>query len=107
MCDAIIEGIETNLFDVVAHPDRAFRRRKNFGESERKQALRLIDTAARNGVYLEKNFASQHRKRQYWTEFWELLPPEAKTVYGLDAHYLKDLVAGMKGKGQIDISIRI
>jgi hypothetical protein len=31
------------------------------------------------------------RKNQYWDEFWKLLPPEAMTLYGCDAHATQEM----------------
>ncbi len=94
LCQAMVEGINTGLFDVVAHPDRAFRRQKNFGRSEIECAKSVIWAAAWQGVYLEKNWSSMQKKGQYWEEFWELLPPKAMTIYGIDAHSTKELEEG-------------
>lgn len=44
------------LFDAVAHPDRAFRRRKSFGDTEASKAKELIAAAYKNGIFLEKNY---------------------------------------------------
>ena len=30
LCKAIVEGIKTGYFDILAHPDRSFRRCKNW-----------------------------------------------------------------------------
>ncbi len=95
LCKAMCQGIETNIFDVVAHPDRAFRRRKNFGGEETEVAQKLIKTASLYEVYLEMNYSSMQRKRQYWHEFWELLPRKTKIVYGIDAHSLDEMSEGM------------
>ncbi len=103
LCRAMTEGIKTHLFDVVAHPDRAFRRRKSFGDEETKFARELIDAALSAGVYLEKNYSSMHRKRQFRHEFWDLLPDRAMIVYGIDAHSVEDVVDGMKEQDRIGI----
>ncbi len=89
---AMVAGIKTGLFDVVAHPDRAFRRRLTWTDEESAIARKMIGTAVECGVYLEKNRASMKRKNHYRTEFWDLVPPEAKVLIGYDAHSLKELV---------------
>ena len=72
--------------------DRAFRRRKSFGEKEAEAARELINCAAFNGVYLEMNYASMHTKRQFWYEFWDMLSPQALMIYGIDAHSVDEMV---------------
>lgn len=62
-----IAGTKTGYFDVVAHPDRLFKR--------------------------EKNVPSMHRKKQYWGEFWELVPEDVPIIVGCDAHSLEDIEA--------------
>ena len=96
LCDAMRDGIKTGIFDAVAHPDRAFRRRKTFGIEEAAKARELIGEAAFNGVYLEMNYSSMHTEHQLWPEFWELLPPQALMIYGLDAHSVEEMTAGYK-----------
>ena len=83
---AMTEGAKTGLFDVIAHPDRAYRRRRNFGEAEREAARILIETAMANSVILEKNYASMTQQYLYWQEFWDMVPPSAVTNFGADAH---------------------
>ena len=90
LCEAMIQGIKTNLFDVVAHPDRVFRRRKSFGSDEESLADRVIHTASFYGTYLEMNYSSMHRKHQFWYEFWNRLPRQAIVIggaYNIDKHY--------------------
>jgi len=95
LCKAMTLGLETCLFDVVSHPDRAFRRRKYYGDDEVKFAKELMNTASFRGVYLEINYSSMHRKRQFWYEFWSLLPEQAMMIYGIDAHSVEDIEGGM------------
>ena len=99
LCEAMIEGMETRLFRVVAHPDRAFRRRKVWDDSMNELSRRLIETAIETGTVLEKNVSSLGRKHQYWEEFWNLLEgilqedesKQAFWVNGLDAHSVAEL----------------
>lgn len=95
LCRAMTQGVETCLFDVVAHPDRVFRRREYFGDDEEKFARELINTASFRGVYLEANYSSMHRKQQFWYEFWDLLPAQSMMIYGIDAHSVEEIEAGM------------
>ncbi len=94
--EAMMRGIETGCFDVVAHPDRAFRRRKQFGEAERNVAEAFIEAISerKNMILLEKNLSSMRHKCQYWMEFWDLIPPDICTVYGYDAHSVKEIERG-------------
>ncbi len=100
LCDAMIRGIRTHLFDVVAHPDRAFRRRKIFAKEEISAARALIREALYEGVFLEVNYSSVHRKHQFWPEFWNLLETRDLMIYGLDAHSVEELEEGMKEYGK-------
>jgi HisJ family histidinol phosphate phosphatase len=95
MCEAMIAGIKTNMFDVVAHPDRAFRRCKMPGPEEIRMAKQLIGAAAFNGVYLELNYESL-RDDMIWYDFWNLLLPLNMMIYGLDAHSVGELEQGME-----------
>lgn len=109
LCEAMVQGINTELFDVVAHPDRAFRRCKKFERAEIDAAKSVIWAAAWNGVYLEKNYSSMHRKNQYKEEYWTLLPAKAMVLYGLDAHSIKEMEKGYvdveKMRNEVDESL--
>jgi histidinol-phosphatase (PHP family) len=87
---AIVEGINTGLFDVVAHPDRIFRRRLKWTEKMMEMSKDIIEAAKRNGVSLEQNASSMARRNCYWSQFWELAPKNM-VVNGLDAHSTKEL----------------
>lgn len=99
LCEAMIEGMKTGLFRVVAHPDRAFRRRKEWDNSMEEISRKLIDTAIETGTVFEKNVSSLRRKHQYWPEFWNLLDEilsedemkKAFWVKGFDAHSVEEL----------------
>ncbi len=97
ICEAIVQGMETGLFCVLAHPDRTFKRGKDFGEEEIECSEQIIRTAQKYNVYLERNYSSMNRKRNYWPEFWKLVPPSAGVVWGIDAHSVKELEQGWKG----------
>lgn len=88
---AIIEGIKSGLFQVVAHPDRIFRRRGEWTKEMETVAQEIIDAAVEHKVYLEKNTSSK-RKNQYWDEFWQMAEKaKAQTVTGMDAHCVDEL----------------
>lgn len=94
LAGGMIAGIRTGLFETVAHPDRIFRRRKNWGEAETAAARRIIRAAMEQGIPLEVNMESRNFPQYhfYRPEFWELVPPECEIVYGVDAHAVSELV---------------
>ena len=89
--EAIIEGINTGIFYAVAHPDRSFRRIKHWMPECEGASMKVITAAQEKGVYLEKNFSSQHHSKHYWKEFWELIPQDNKVLQGIDAHSISDI----------------
>ena len=91
LTNAIVEGVNTGLFDVVAHPDRSFRRIKHWTIDCEERSRQVIDAALKNDVCLEQNFSSMHHKNHYWNEFWQLIHPENKIIQGIDAHCLEDM----------------
>ena len=90
---AQIAGIKSKHFEVIAHPDRAFRRERVWNENMTILSKELIDVAIQNHVVLEKNLQSQKRKYNYWQEFWNLVPPNAKCIIGQDAHSIEQLLS--------------
>ena len=90
--DAMIAGMKTGCFKIVAHPDRIFRRQKIWTPEMEAVAVRVIDAAVKYGLPLEKNCSSMRHKHHYWKEFWEIAEVNGvETVIGLDAHKLKRL----------------
>ena len=92
MAKAMIDGIKTGCFDVVAHPDRIFRRINTWTEECAYYAHEIIDTAICNFVSLERNYSSMQRKNQYRKEFWYSVADEMIITDGIDAHCIKDVV---------------
>ena len=86
---AMIEGVNTGLFEVVAHPDRAFRKESIWTEEMAAYSNKLIE-AVGDKVLLEKNLSSI-KKKVYWKEFWNIVPDNVKLIYGCDAHSTKDM----------------
>ncbi len=86
---ALVEGMATGYFSVVAHPDRIFMYEKEFGPEVEQIAQRVITAAQMFGVTLEKNLSE--KLRRYFPRFWHMVPREVKTIQGLDAHQLKHL----------------
>ena len=87
MCQAI----ETGLFQVIAHPDRCYKREKEWSDNLERYSKELIELAEKNDVILEKNLQSMIRKGNYWNEFWDLVPNTIKTVIGSDAHHIDEM----------------
>ena len=91
---AMITGIATGYFDVVAHPDRCFRRRKVWDEELADISKAMIEHAIKYDVILEQNESSKKNKHHYWKEFWELAETVSdmsdnkslRIIRGLDAH---------------------
>ena len=104
-CKAMIKAIQTGFFSVAVHPDRVFRRCKNWTQEMTDISAELISTAAQNGVTLEQNMASYEKLLEksnfiYWRkEFWDLVESynqnariPVKTIIGLDAHSTEDII---------------
>lgn len=89
--EAMIEGIKSGYFSVVAHPDRIFRRRKVWDDDMNTMAERIISAAAAAGLPLEQNESSKSVENYYREEFWNLAIGKVDTVRGLDAHFLNEL----------------
>ena len=90
--ESMIEGIESGLFDVVAHPDRCFKRRKEWTDDMTELSRLLINSANAAGMKLEKNLESMKRKGNYREEFWNLVPDTTDIVVGTDAHSINELI---------------
>ena len=107
-CNAMIEGMKTGLFNVVAHPDRFFRQCKKWTAEMTDISNELIATAAQNNVILEKNLASYEKLVEksnyiYWrNEFWNLVDQyncvtskPVNTIIGFDAHSTDQMIKRM------------
>lgn len=92
LVNAMLQGMDTGLFDVVAHPDRAFRRVKEWTPEIEELSNRIIQKAWKNDIYIEKNYRSMNRKNHYCKEFWKLVPEDERIVYGCDAHATDELI---------------
>ena len=98
---SMIDGIKTGLFDVVAHPDRCFRRCTDWTEDMEKLSLQLFQVAGEYDIPLEINISSYTKlpkKLIFRKEFWRLLDEYNKTsskkvkmIYGLDSHSSEDM----------------
>lgn len=89
--NAIVQGAKTGYFDVIAHPDRIFRRCSAWNTETEKMAADIIQTATAMQIPLEMNLASVENPDLYKPQFWRLVPEDAKRVVGYDAHSLDEL----------------
>lgn len=89
---AMCDGIDTGLFDVIAHPDRAFRKQKTWNKEMAVYSRKLIDRALNNNVALEINYRSMKKTEEYWSDFWKMVPEDSSVIYGCDAHAVNDII---------------
>lgn len=107
--NAIIQGIKTGLFSVVAHPDRIFRRCKEWTPEMTEVAVNIIRTAAENNIILECNLSSYEKyvtktRTSHWkNEFWDLVEKfnyenetPVKIIEGFDAHSSEEMISRFK-----------
>ena len=97
--NAMIEGMETGLFLVAAHPDRIFKRCNHWTAEMTEMSRRIIEAAVKNDVVLEQNLSSYEKFLaksgfSYWRkEFWDVVEDYNRTaahpvkiIRGVDAH---------------------
>lgn len=94
---ATVQGIETGLFDVVAHPDRIFRRCKCWNAELMGASYDIINAALKHPIFLEKNFSSQIRKNQFWPPFW-VRAERNLILEGYDVHSVEEMEKFWKRK---------
>ncbi|MDT3843431.1 MAG: PHP domain-containing protein [Bacillota bacterium] len=85
-------GAESGYFDIIAHPDRLFKREKQWTEEMKKASERFISKAIEHSLTLEKNLSSIRRKRQYRDSFWNLVLKNVPIIVGCDAHAVDEIV---------------
>ena len=90
LCNSIRDGILTGFFDVVAHPDRSFRRCKEWTKDMERRSLEIIKAAKMKEVLLERNYSSMRHKKYYWQQFWSEEALE-NSIYGYDAHSVAEM----------------
>ena len=88
---AIVQGAKTGYFDVIAHPDRIFRRCSEWDSDMEKISTDIIRTAAEMDIPLETNLLSAESPKNYKRQFWKLVPAESKRIVGFDAHSIQDM----------------
>lgn len=107
--NAIIQGMKTGLFSVVAHPDRIYRRCNLWTSEMTEVAGKIIKTAADTNTILERNLSSYEKfitktRPSFWkNEFWDLVENYNKTainkvgiIEGLDAHSSEEMISRFK-----------
>lgn len=77
---------------MIAHPDRAFRRVKEWTSELTDLSNKIIQKAMDHNIGIEKNYRSMRQENQFREEFWKLVPNNARIVYGCDAHRTNELV---------------
>ena len=93
LCQAMIDGMNTGLFRVLAHPDRVFRFHW-WDEDTSFWAEKVIRAALETNTILENNLTSMLHHNYYKPEFWDLLKNNlskelslsAEVIEGFDAH---------------------
>ena len=56
--------MESGLFDVIAHPDQIFRRKKQWDSESIELSRQIKECAVHTGVVLEKNISNMFEKRE-------------------------------------------
>lgn len=89
--NAIVQGVESGYFDVIAHPDRIFRRCSVWDSDMENISNEIIQAAIKADIPLEMNLSSVENPINYKLEFWQLVPDTVKRVIGFDAHSLYEM----------------
>ena len=88
---ALIMGMDTGYFNVIAHPDRMFRECREWTPEMDKISTILINKAIDKNIILEQNLSSMENEYQYWTQLWDKCTEEVSIIKGIDAHSVLDL----------------
>ena len=93
LAESLIDGMESGLFSIVAHPDRVFKTQHSWSTQMKSLSDIIIKSAIEKNILLEINEESKRRRRYYWKEFWDSLAvyqeeygKRACAIHGLDAH---------------------
>ena len=87
---AICSGIDSGYFNCVAHPDRIFRRCKQWTTDMEAVGRAIVLKSQSCGIPLELNMHSIAVKHYYWPEFWRMV--SSPVMVGLDAHSKDELI---------------
>ncbi len=88
---ALIMGMDTGYFNVIAHPDRMFRECREWTPEMDKISTIVINKAIDKNIILEQNLSSMEKEYQYWTQLWDKVTEEVSIIKGIDAHSVLDL----------------
>ena len=98
IAESVIQGIQTDFFDGVAHPDRIFKKEATWTDEMQSLSETIIREAGKRGMFLEQNEASKKEPNHYWPQFWKTaesmkndFDPELLIIKGLDAHSSKEI----------------
>ena len=75
---------------MVAHPDRIFRKSKDWSEGMATMADHIIDSARRRNIPLEIHESSKLQNNHYREEFWDRAY-EVQIIHGVDAHSIDEV----------------
>lgn len=97
---AVLQGMKSGYFTCVAHPDRSFRRCREWTDRMEDVSRQIHALSVEKDIPLEINLHSYGHRTQFWPPFWAVQPKEEKTLFGLDAHSIDeiDLRLGKKEK---------
>lgn len=87
---AMVDGLNTGLFDVLAHPDRLYMRHPIVDTKVQAAIDSVVKAARDNGVLLEKNYGSMYKEHNFGEEFWANVK-ENEIIYGYDAHSIVEI----------------
>lgn len=95
MTDSILEAMDTELFDVLLHPERIYKNSKKWEKEQEQSAKVILQAAASQNIPIEHNYSSINTSNiKYWHEkFWKITK-QNRIVYGIDAHSTKELSDG-------------
>lgn len=99
--NAIVQGVKTGYFDAIAHPDRIFRRCSVWNSDMKAVSFAIIQAAITANIPLEMNLSSVECPKNYKTQFWQLVPEEARRIVGFDAHSLQEMESRYTGVSEM------
>lgn len=97
---AIVQGVESGYFDVIAHPDRIFRRCSAWDTDMETVSNEIIQAAIKADIPLELNLSSVESPKNYKRQFWQLVPDNARRIVGFDAHSLHEMESRYMGMAE-------
>ena len=99
IAESVIQGIKTDIFDGVAHPDRVFKKEAIWTDEMQHLSELIVQEAGRRSMFLEQNEASKKEPYHYWPQFWKVaegmrndFDAELMIIKGLDAHSTKEIM---------------